>query len=73
MSKIKNTGINWSEIIPYHISDEAAYALLVFVTQIASSVEERFYAQAIQYGEDHILPGVKSWLQYSLVGEEEKI
>jgi hypothetical protein len=70
MIKIKDTGINWSEIIPYDISDEAAYALLVFVTQIAACVEDRFYAQAVQHGED-IFPGIKDLLQ-QMLDEKEK-
>jgi len=70
MSKIKNTGINWGEIIPYDISDEAAYALVVFITQIAACVEERFYDQAIQYGEDCIFPGVKHLFQCNTNEEE---
>ena len=51
--------INWNEILPQEMSDEAAYHLVSFIINLGTKLEKNYYGQIMQYAEDWILPGAK--------------
>lgn len=71
MSDNHKPKINWNEILPQEISDEAAYHLVLFVQNLGIKLEKNYYGQIMQYAEDWILPGAKK-VFISYFGEESK-